>query len=91
MNEGGKLSIKAETKKDEVFLSIIDTGYGIPKKNIKKLFDPLFTTKARGIGLGLFVSKSLMEINEGKIQVESKEGEGTNFILIFPLPGKSTL
>ena len=56
---------------------------------MKKLFDPLFTTKVRGIGLGLFVSKSLMEVNGRKIQVESKEREGTSFVFIFPLPEKT--
>ena len=83
MPEGGKLTIKAEANKGKVLVSLIDTGCGIPTKNMKKLFEPLFTTKAKGVGLGLTIAKDLTELNEGKIKVESREGEGTTFTLIF--------
>ena len=65
-------------------MAIIDTGRGISKENIEKVFEPLFTTKARGIGLGLAVSKNLVEANEGSIEVESEEGKGSTFTVILP-------
>jgi signal transduction histidine kinase len=85
MPEGGKLSISAQAKKDKVQVSFTDTGSGISKENMKNLFEPLFTTKARGIGLGLAVSKNLVEANGGSIEVESEEGKGSIFSVILPI------
>lgn len=65
-------------------ISVTDTGEGISQENMKKLFQPLFTTKARGIGLGLVVSKNLTEANGGSIEVESEPGKGTTFTVILP-------
>ncbi|MCK5545069.1 MAG: hypothetical protein KAI35_07615, partial [Desulfobulbaceae bacterium] len=61
----------------------IDNGCGIPKKNLDKIFEPLFTTKTRGIGLGLSVSKSLANANGADILVESEEGAGSRFVVRF--------
>ncbi|MBN1573898.1 MAG: HAMP domain-containing protein [Deltaproteobacteria bacterium] len=85
MPEGGELKIEAKAVKKKVNLSVTDTGLGISKENIKKLFEPLFTTRARGIGLGLSVSKSLMEANEGDIKVKSEEGGGSTFTIGLPI------
>ena len=85
MPQGGKLTVKARASQNEVYLSIADTGEGIAEENLGKLFEPLFTTKPRGIGLGLALSKMLVEANGGSIDVESKEGEGTTFTLILPI------
>jgi len=92
MGKGGTLTIKARTDKDKVSLSITDTGCGISKENMNKLFEPLFTTRSRGIGLGLSVSKNLLEVNGGSIEVESpstefrtgKGGKGSTFTVILP-------
>jgi len=84
MPEGGKMTINAQAEKEQVSLSIADTGSGISKENITKLFEPLFTTRARGIGLGLAVSRSLAEANGGSIEVESEEGRGSTFIVVLP-------
>jgi PAS domain S-box-containing protein len=85
MPEGGKLTIEA--RKDDKFLevAISDTGNGIPEEVIGKIFDPLFTTRAKGIGLGLAVCKSIIERHEGAIEVESKVGEGAIFTVKLPL------
>ena len=84
MTEGGKLTIQAKTEEDRVHVSITDTGCGIPKENMEKLFEPLFTTKAKGIGLGLAVSKNLVEANRGSIEVVSEEDKGSTFTIILP-------
>jgi len=84
MPGGGTLTVKAQAKNDKVHLSVTDTGCGIPGKNMKKLFEPLFTTKSRGIGLGLSVAKNLIELNEGEIVVESKDGKGCTFTVTLP-------
>ena len=68
-----------------VEITISDTGIGIPHENMKKLFQPLFTTKAKGIGLGLVACKNLVEANAGKIGIISREGEGTIVILALPV------
>jgi PAS domain S-box-containing protein len=85
MPEGGKLTIDA--KKGDKFLevAISDTGDGIPEDAIGKIFDPLFTTRAKGIGLGLAVCKSIIERHGGAIGVESKVGEGATFTVKLPL------
>ncbi len=84
MPDGGELKIEAKKIKNKVHISFGDTGSGISKSDMGKLFDPLFTTKARGIGLGLSVSNKLIEINGGKIEVESEEGKGSRFTIILP-------
>ena len=65
-----------------------DTGCGIPEGNLEKIFEPLFTTKPKGIGLGLAITKSLVEQNSGAIEVASQVGEGTSFTVRLPLAKK---
>ncbi len=84
MKEGGKLTISAQAEEGQVALSVTDTGSGISQENMAKIFEPLFTTKARGIGLGLAVSRSLVEANGGSIKVESEEGKGSTFTVRLP-------
>ena len=67
-----------------VAISITDTGCGISEENMGHLFEPLFTTKARGIGLGLAVSRDLLEANGGAIEVESEKGAGSTFSVTLP-------
>lgn len=88
MPEGGEISIDAKVKQGRVHVSITDAGVGIPGENLGKIFEPLFTTKARGIGLGLALSKRLVEANGGEIVVESEEGKGSTFTIILPIVGK---
>jgi signal transduction histidine kinase len=81
MPEGGRLDIDAHLIRDSIEVSIKDTGVGIPPENLTKIFQPLFTTKTKGIGLGLVVCKNLVEANGGSIRVESEEGKGTVFYI----------
>ncbi|MBU4375990.1 MAG: GHKL domain-containing protein [Candidatus Omnitrophica bacterium] len=67
---------------------IKDTGSGIKKEDLDKIFAPFFTTKPNGTGLGLFIVKQLTEINKGGVGVNSKAGTGTSFVLRFPVSGE---
>jgi len=89
--EGGRLLVKTSEVSGKpprsawVAVSFTDTGGGIPEENLDKLFEPLFTTKAKGIGLGLALVKTLMEGHGGSIEVESQEGKGSTFLVRLPL------
>jgi signal transduction histidine kinase len=85
MPEGGLLTISALADKQNVNISIADSGTGISSENIASVFEPLFTTKARGIGLGLALSKDLVTANNGSIQVKSEEGKGATFTVTLPI------
>jgi signal transduction histidine kinase len=74
---------------DHVEISVADTGEGISPENLKNLFQPLFTTKAKGIGLGLVVCKNLVEANGGRIEVESVQGQETIFTVTLPVAERS--
>ena len=88
MPAGGTLSLRGSREDvDTVRLEIADTGEGISPENIKKLFQPLFTTKARGIGLGLVVCRNLTETHGGRIEVRSEPGKGTVFAVLLPVAG----
>ena len=76
------------TDRNFIEISVADTGEGIAAENINKLFEPLFTTKARGIGLGLPVVKNLIEANGCRIEVKSQLGKGTTFTVILPCDSK---
>ena len=84
MPEGGCFEVQAAGEGDFLRIDFSDNGGGIPQAVIKKIFDPLFTTKAKGIGLGLAVCKSILEKNGGDIQVESKEEKGATFSVYLP-------
>lgn len=68
-----------------IFVEISDTGEGISEENIKSLFDPFFSTKITGTGMGLPITLRIIEDHEGTIKVRSKAGEGTTFIITLPL------
>jgi PAS domain S-box-containing protein len=80
----GRLEISTRTEDGFVVTRFKDNGCGIPEENLEKLFEPLFTTRAKGIGLGLAVSKRIIEAHEGNIEVESEVGKGTTFTISLP-------
>jgi signal transduction histidine kinase len=86
MPEGGALLIRAVENREEgtVTVSVRDSGSGMTPEVQDQLFQPLFTTKARGIGLGLVVAKNLVQVNGGHIEVQSEPGKGTLFSIILP-------
>jgi PAS domain S-box-containing protein len=94
MPDGGELKVqtgylytseKTSDHNDErIKVEIIDSGNGIAEENIEKIFNPFFTTKSDGVGLGLSITSRLVEENGGHLQVKSKPGEGSTFILLLP-------
>jgi PAS domain S-box-containing protein len=86
MSEGGTLGLKAEYGDDEVRLSVSDTGTGIPEELLTKIFEPYFTTKKSGTGLGLTITFKIIKEHSGEISLESKEGKGSTFTIHLPVP-----
>jgi signal transduction histidine kinase len=85
MPNGGELTVTASQTEETALISFRDTGVGIAEEHKSKIFQPLFTTKAKGQGLGLAVCKRLIEANKGTIRFESEVGEGTTFTVTLPL------
>ena len=81
----GQLTITAGRQGKEVSIAVRDSGVGIPAENLGNLFEPLFTTKPKGIGLGLAVSRKLMEANDGRIEVQTEPGKGSTFTVFLPV------
>jgi signal transduction histidine kinase len=86
---GGELNIETGEDGDFIWVKFRDTGGGIPADCMEKIFEPLFTTKPKGIGLGLAISKRLVEQNGGKIEVASQPGQGATFTVKLPLEKRS--
>jgi signal transduction histidine kinase len=88
-NTNGLIKIKTDydEKTGEVILIVSDNGCGMDETTIKNIFDPFFTTKRNkgGTGLGLSITYAIIKDHGGKIDVESKVGEGTKFIIRFPV------
>jgi len=85
MPEGGVLSVRTRKDGADVVIWVADTGAGIPEEAMPNLFQPFFTTKEKGIGLGLSVTRSLVEGHRGTINVESHVGQGTTFTVRLPV------
>ncbi|MBX5329244.1 PAS domain S-box protein [Candidatus Bathyarchaeota archaeon A05DMB-5] len=85
MPNGGKLTITSRRTNGSAEFIFKDTGIGMTKETIEKIFTPFFTTKAKGMGLGLPICKRIVEAHGGKISVESTVGEGTTFTLTLPI------
>ena len=66
-------------------ITVTDTGFGITPEQLPRIFDGLHTTKERGMGLGLYTSKAIVERHMGRMSVQSKPGEGTTFTIMLPI------
>jgi PAS domain S-box-containing protein len=86
MPGGGILTVRTSREGDEILLDIIDTGVGIPEENLSKIFEPYYTTKEFGSGLGLTVVYKIVKEHQGEIALASKKGEGTTFTISLPVP-----
>jgi len=85
MPKGGLLTIATFGSDSEIRISVCDTGTGISQENLKKIFEPYFTTKSNGTGLGLTLVYKIIREHQGEMSVDSREGEGTDFEIILPV------
>jgi signal transduction histidine kinase len=85
MPGGGTLTIKAEATPSTMRLSVADTGSGMDPEALRRIFEPYFSTKATGTGLGLTIAKRNVELHGGQIHVESSPGKGTTVTIELPV------
>jgi PAS domain S-box-containing protein len=85
MPKGGRLCIESRMRDCDLEIAFEDTGTGMSKETLEKIWNPLFTTKARGIGLGLAIAKRFVEAHGGSISVDSRLGSGSTFKLLLPV------
>ena len=90
MPSGGKFFISSWREDKQVKVSAVDNGTGIPSEIAAKIFNPFFTTKKKGTGLGLAVCRKIIEDHEGEIRVQSEEGKGTKVTIILPIEEEET-
>jgi len=85
MPNGGTLTISSACSSVELEIAFTDTGAGMPEDVLERLWTPFFTTKAKGMGLGLSICRRIIEAHNGKISVQSAEGKGTTFTVTLPV------
>ena len=85
MPDGGTLTIETEERDRSFVLRLSDTGVGVSAENLARIFEPFFTTKSQGLGLGLAMTKRVIEEHGGKIEFASVEGQGSEVTVLLPL------
>ncbi len=85
MTKGGVLTIQTGEASDDVWVSVADTGGGIPQDQLNRIFEPFYTTKKKGSGLGLMIVQRIVRAHGGRIELESQVGRGTTFRIWLPL------
>lgn len=89
MHDGGTLAIRTKIVDTKCCITVEDTGEGISEDRLARIFDPFFTTKIGGLGLGLALTKRVMEEHKGKLDIKSTEGIGTTVLLLLPMEKES--
>jgi signal transduction histidine kinase len=85
MPEGGDLTVSTNMSNGKASIAIQDTGVGVPKENLSRLFDPFFSTKNTGLGLGLAMTRRVVEEHGGKVDFQSLEGKGSTITISLPV------
>ena len=83
-DRGGELTIGSQLTDGEVAISVGDTGVGLPVENLERIFDPFFTTKPQGTGMGLALTRSIVESHGGRIRAVANAGPGATFHVGLP-------
>lgn len=90
-DRGRELSVRAERHHLDdgpgVLVSVEDTGPGLPPENLDRVFEAFYTTKAKGLGMGLSISRSIVEAHGGRLWVSANNGHGLTFRFVLPAPG----
>ncbi len=84
MPDGGQLTVATFVEDEEIGFCVSDTGIGISADALERITEPLYSTKARGMGLGLAITRSIVEKNHGRLEFESEIGEGTKVTIVLP-------
>lgn len=84
MPDGGPLNLVATASEGGVRVDVVDRGCGIPRQDLERIMEPLYSTKARGLGLGLAISRAMLERHGGVLSVQSELGQGTTFTVQLP-------
>ena len=79
MPQGGRLCVRAQQVGNNVDIDVADTGVGISPDNLSRITEPLYSTKPRGLGLGLALARAILDKNKGSLRVASEPGRGTTF------------
>jgi signal transduction histidine kinase len=85
MTSGGILTVQTDATSEAVWISVSDTGSGIPAEVLTRIFEPFYTTKKKGSGLGLMIVQRIVREHGGRIELESRAGRGTTFRIWLPL------
>jgi signal transduction histidine kinase len=86
INEGGEVRVRLRRKNEnQIVMKIRDNGLGIIKENLNRIFEPYFSTKARGMGLGMHIVKQIVEAHGGEVVIKSERGKGTTVDIIIPV------
>lgn len=83
MPEGGEITVFASDNQDHIAVHVKDNGIGIAAEQLEKILEPLYTTKARGMGLGLSITRAIVEKNQGDLEVSSQLGQGSRFTIVL--------
>jgi len=83
--KGGSVSLATGSTPDDVWISVADSGSGIPADELNRIFEPFYTTKQKGTGLGLMIVQRILRAHGGRVELESRVGKGTTFRLWLPL------
>jgi nitrogen fixation/metabolism regulation signal transduction histidine kinase len=90
MPAGGTLAIRAAVDSESVVVELSDTGLGVDEDALQRMFEPYFSTKATGTGLGLTIAKRNVELHGGRISISSEKGAGTTVVFTLPLANAAT-
>jgi signal transduction histidine kinase len=82
--EKGEIRIQAKKHRKKIFITVQDNGKGIPEEEIRHIFEPFYSKKKDGMGIGLYLTKKIIEAHEGKIECKSRLGKGTSFFIQLP-------